>query len=97
MLHVARGAMTRANLHLPVGQRLQCWSTAATVSEFIRGARQRAAHARRVDNVICRKPHYLAYLAAFQVSSIVFTGQGKVGSENGQPHVDYQLSQRADS
>ncbi len=48
------------------------------------------------NNLVDRKPHYLAYLAAFQASSIAFTGQGKVGSENGAPWVDYQLSQRAD-
>lgn len=38
----------------------------------------------------------LFFLMAYQASSIVFTGQGKVGSENGMPAVDYQLSQRAD-
>ena len=48
------------------------------------------------DNIIRRKSHFLAYLTAFQVSSIVFTGQGKVGSENGREPVAYQLSQRAD-
>lgn len=48
------------------------------------------------DNVVHRKPHYLAYLAAFQASSLPITGQGKVGSENGAPWVPFQLSQRAD-
>jgi proteasome accessory factor A len=43
-----------------------------------------------------RKMHYLLYLASAQVSSIVFTGQGKVGSENGRPPANFQLSQRAD-
>jgi proteasome accessory factor A len=38
----------------------------------------------------------MLYLAAYQVSSIVFTGQGKVGSENGMPEVDFQIAQRAD-
>jgi proteasome accessory factor A len=47
-------------------------------------------------NVFERKMHYMLYLAAYQVSSIVFTGQGKVGSENRTPAVDFQLSQRAD-
>ena len=36
------------------------------------------------------------FLMAYQVSSIVFTGQGKVGSENGRPSVAYQIAQRAD-
>lgn len=48
------------------------------------------------DGLFQRKPHHLAWLAALQVSSIVVTGQGKVGSENGRPPVAYQLSQRAD-
>jgi len=40
-------------------------------------------------------PH-LGFLASFQASSIVVTGGGKVGSEDGAPAVDYQLSRRAD-
>ena len=35
-------------------------------------------------------------LTAFLVSRQVFTGSGKVGSENGRPPVDFQLTQRAD-
>ena len=38
----------------------------------------------------------LFYLMAFQVSSIAYAGAGKVGSENGQPTVPFQISQRAD-
>ena len=30
------------------------------------------------------------------ISRQIFTGSGKVGSENGRPEVDYQLTQRAD-
>ena len=47
-------------------------------------------------NLFDRKLHYLLLLASYQASSIVLTGQGKVGSENGAPEVDYQISQRAD-
>src|SRR5262249_514622 len=42
------------------------------------------------------KLHHLLYLAAYQASCIVFTGQGKVGAENGAAPVAFQLSQRAD-
>jgi proteasome accessory factor A len=42
------------------------------------------------------KVHHLLFLAGFQASSVIFTGQGKVGAENGRPPVRYQLSQRAD-
>ncbi len=48
------------------------------------------------DNIFQRKLQYLLFLAAYQASSIVFTGQGKVGSENGAPPIGYQISQRAD-
>ena len=36
--------------------------------------------------------HFTAFLASRQV----FTGSGKVGSENGRPSVDFQITQRAD-
>lgn len=48
------------------------------------------------DNLFERKMQHLLWLAAYQVSSIVFTGQGKVGVENGHAAVPYQISQRAD-
>ena len=38
----------------------------------------------------------LFVLAAFQVSSILYTGQGKVGAENGKPGVPFQITQRGD-
>ena len=38
----------------------------------------------------------VAHLTAFLVTRQVFTGSGKVGSENGRPAVPYQISQRAD-
>ncbi|HSG78147.1 MAG TPA: proteasome accessory factor PafA2 family protein, partial [Acidimicrobiia bacterium] len=36
------------------------------------------------------------HLLGFFVSRQIITGSGKVGSENGRPHVDYQITQRAD-
>jgi hypothetical protein len=48
------------------------------------------------DDLIYRKPHYQLFLASYQASSIIITGQGKVGAENGKAPVPYQLSQRAD-
>lgn len=36
------------------------------------------------------------HLSGFLVSRQIFTGSGKVGSENGRPDVDYQITQRAD-
>jgi proteasome accessory factor A len=48
------------------------------------------------EGLMRRRLHHLAYLASYQASALVFTGQGKVGSENDRPPVSYQLSQRAD-
>ena len=48
------------------------------------------------DNIFNRRLQHLLYLASFQTSAIVITGQGKVGSENGRPQAPFQLSQRAD-
>jgi Pup amidohydrolase len=48
------------------------------------------------NNIFERKLQYQLFLAAHQVSSIVYTGAGKVGSENGAPPAAFQLSQRAD-
>ncbi len=36
------------------------------------------------------------HLTPFFVTRQIFTGSGKVGSENGRPDVDYQITQRAD-
>jgi proteasome accessory factor A len=38
----------------------------------------------------------IALLTPFLVSRQIFTGSGKVGSENGRPEVEFQISQRAD-
>jgi hypothetical protein len=36
------------------------------------------------------------HLTGFLVTRQIFTGSGKVGSENGRPDIPYQISQRAD-
>ena len=41
-------------------------------------------------------PEVIRHLIPYFVSRQVFCGAGKVGSENGAPPVDYQISQRAD-
>ena len=51
---------------------------------------------RTFDNLFDRKLHHMLYLASYQASSIILTGQGKVGAENGAADVAYQIAQRAD-
>jgi proteasome accessory factor A len=97
LLRVARGALSAANARLPRGQRLQVLVNNSDGSGSSYGSHVNVLLSRAAwNNIFDRKVHYLLYLAAFQISSIIFTGQGKVGSENHTPPVGYQISQRAD-
>ncbi len=58
------------------------------------------------ENIFRRKLHHMLFLASYLASSILFTGAGKVGVEEGavggpngngaDPNTDYQIAQRAD-
>jgi len=97
LLRVARAALTAANARLPRGQRLQVLVNNSDGSGSSYGSHVNVLLSRAAwNNIFDRKVHYLLYLAAFQTSSIIFTGQGKVGSENQAPSATYQISQRAD-
>jgi len=97
MYRHAGEALRRANARLPVGQQIQLLANNSDGRSNSYGSHLNFLVRRRTfENLFSRKLHYLLYLAAYQVSSIVFTGQGKAGSENGRPWVPYQLSQRAD-
>ncbi|MDH4066187.1 MAG: proteasome accessory factor PafA2 family protein, partial [Acidobacteriota bacterium] len=97
MLRLARGAVHRVNARMPDGYRVRALANCSDGHGHSYGAHLSVLLTRSAwDDIVRRKPHHLACLAAFQASSIVFTGAGKVGSENGRPTADYQLSQRAD-
>jgi len=97
MLSIARDAMNAANAKLPEGRSIQVLVNNSDGHGHSYGSHLNFLVNRQAwDNIFQRKPHHLAWLASFQVSSIVYTGQGKVGSENGAPAVPFQLSQRAD-
>jgi Pup amidohydrolase len=97
MLRLARRAVHGVNARIPGGYRVRALANCSDGHGHSYGAHLNVLLTRAAwDDIVRRKPHYLACLAAFQASSIVFTGAGKVGSENGRPWVDYQLSQRAD-
>ena len=87
MLGVARQAMVSANKRMPDGRRIQVLANCSDGLGHSYGSHTNVLVTKAAwENIFHRKPHYLAYLAAFQTSSIVFTGQGKVsGGENGKP------------
>jgi hypothetical protein len=96
-LRIVRRAQQAANAKLPVGQRIQVLVNNSDGRSNSYGSHVSVLLTRRAwDNIFHRKLHYQLFLAAFQASSIIVTGQGKVGSENGAPPVAYQISQRAD-
>jgi proteasome accessory factor A len=97
MLQVATTAMVDADKKLPDGVKLQVLANCSDGLGQSYGAHTNVMLTHQAWTAItARKAHVLAYLAAFHVSSIVYTGQGKVGSENGRPAVAYQIAQRAD-
>jgi len=97
MLRVARDAMGRANDRLPQGQRLQVLVNNSDGMGNSYGSHMNFMVTRRCwDDMFHHKLHHMLYLASYLTSSIVFTGAGKVGSENGREPVPYQIAQRAD-
>jgi proteasome accessory factor A len=97
MLELVRAATTQVNRRLPLGSSAQVLANCTDGLGHSYGSHVNVLLTRTAwDNIFSRRPHYLGFLAAFQTSSIVYTGQGKVGSENGSPHANFQLSQRAD-
>lgn len=97
MLRIARRAMIAAQEKLPDGQKLQVLVTNSDGESSSWGSHLNFLITRRAwQNIFERKLHQLLWLASYQVSSVILTGLGKVGSENGKPAVDFQISQRAD-
>jgi hypothetical protein len=97
MLRLGQQTVAAANARRPVERRITVLVNNSDGHGQSYGSHLNFLLTRRAwDELVHRKLHHQAYLAAFQVSSIVLTGQGKVGSENGTPGVDYQIAQRAD-
>ena len=98
MLRIARDALAAANAKCPPGQRIMVLVNSSDGRGNAYGSHLNFMVTRRLwDDLFVRRMHPdLFVLIAYQVSSIVFSGQGKVGAENGRPGVPYQISQRAD-
>jgi len=97
MLLKARQARELANASLPEGRRIEVLANNSDGLSHSYGGHVDLLVSRPCyENALHRKVHLLSFLAAHQASSILFAGQGKVGSENGHKDVNYQFSQRAD-
>jgi len=98
MLRIARDALTAANAKCPPGQCIMVLVNSSDGRGNAYGSHLSFMVTRRLwDDLFVRRLHPdLFVLIAYQVSSIVCSGQGKVGAENGRPGVAYQISQRAD-
>ena len=97
MLRIVRRAQEAANAQLPADRRIQILANNSDGRSHSYGSHLNFLITRRAwDNIFNRRLHYQLFLAAFQASSIVLTGQGKVGAENGAPPCTYQIAQRAD-
>lgn len=97
MLRLAQGALARANEKLPDGQRILALANNSDGLGQSYGSHISFSVTRRAwSHLFHRKLHHLLVLASYLASSIVLTGAGKVGSENGRRPVGFQLSQRAD-
>ncbi len=97
LLREARAAMLRANATLPDGQHVEVLADSSDGLSHSYGSHLNFLLKRETwDAIFTRKLHYLLFLASHQVSSIIYTGQGKLGAENDQAWTDYQISQRAD-
>ncbi|UCH83223.1 MAG: proteasome accessory factor PafA2 family protein [Candidatus Latescibacterota bacterium] len=96
-LRILRQALDAANNKMPEGQKIHVLINNSDGFNHSYGTHMNFLVTRKCwSEIFERRMQYLLYLAAYQVSSIIFTGQGKVGSENRCPHVDFQISQRAD-
>jgi Pup amidohydrolase len=96
-LQIAAQALADANARLPDGYAISLLANNSDGRGNAYGSHTNFLVSRRTwNNLFERKLHHLLVLASFLASSVVVTGAGKVGAENGQPAVDYQLSQRAD-
>ncbi len=97
MLRIARAAQIRANETLPLGQSIQVLVNNSDGRSNSYGSHLNFLISRATwDDILERRPHYLQFLATHQLSAMIYTGQGKVGSENARREVAYQISQRAD-
>jgi len=99
-MRVAEGARRTAAARLPASQKLMVLFNNSDGLGNSFGSHLNFLISRSAwDDIFQRKSLFLPFLASFQVASMIITGQGKVGAENGacgEYPLAYQISQRAD-
>jgi len=97
LYRLARSAAKAVNQNLSDGQRVAVLANNSDGRGNSYGSHLNVLVNRQTWEKIChRRLLHQGVLAAYQASSIVFTGLGKVGAENDAPPAKYQISQRAD-
>lgn len=96
MLRIARAAAERASEALTRGETIELIANNSDGRSNSYGGHLDFLVQRGTWDAVCRKAGTLLFLASHHASSVVYTGAGKVGSENGRAAVAYQISQRAD-
>ena len=97
MLCIAEAAREAANMLLPEDREIQVLVNNSDGLGHSYGSHLNFLISRRAwDDIFNRRLHYMLFLASYQISSIVFAGQGKVGSEDHRPEVGYQIAQRSE-
>ena len=96
MLRIAREAAERAAADLDDGEAIELVANNSDGHSKSYGGHLDFLVRRATWDAIGRKAGSLLFLASHHASSVIYTGAGKVGSENGRPAVAYQISQRAD-
>lgn len=94
---IVEHARERAEAQLPEGQDLHVFACNSDGSGSSWGSHQNFLISRECyDRIFSKRLDCLLWLASYQASACIVSGQGKVGAENGASPVAYQLSQRAD-
>ena len=97
VLNIVQKALGAANRKLPAHKKIKVFANNSDGLGASFGSHVNfALNSRCFEDLLKNSLHLSLLLASFLVSGIVYTGAGKVGSENGRPAVRYQLSQRAD-
>ena len=97
LYRLAHRACVAANQKLPPGRRIHVLATNSDGLGHSFGSHLNFLITRSAwEDIFYRKLHYQGFLAAYQASSLVVTGLGKVGTENWAPQAAFQISQRAD-